>query len=152
MRIPVLFPFIAAGVLAAGAASAEDCSGTITSEEALKAENARYAAQTSNDFAAMERLFGEDLHYNHSSNVVDNKASYIQSMRSGDVRYRVMTPSDVKVRTYGCVAIITGVGNYEVTVKGKDMSVEIRYHAIWAKRSAGVQFISWQATRPPPKQ
>ncbi len=133
-------------------ALAEDCSGTITAEEALNAEAARYAAQTGNDFAAMGRLFGEDLHYNHSSNVVDNKASYIESMRSGDVRYRTMKQSDTKVRTYGCVAIITGAGDYEVTVKGKDISVQLRFHSIWAKRAGGVQFISWQATRFPPKQ
>ena len=40
----------------------------------------------------------------------------------------------------------------QVTVKGKEMSVQLRFHAIWAKRAAGVQFISWQATRFPPKQ
>ena len=149
---PLLSLILIFGLLGAGAAPAEACSGPITADEALAAENARYTAQTSNDFAAMEKLFGDDLHYNHSSNVVDGKASYIESMRSGDVRYRVMKQSDTKVRTYGCVAIITGQGDYEVTVKGKDMSVQLRFHSIWAKRAAGVQFISWQATRFPPKQ
>jgi len=33
----------------------------------MRAETARYAAQTANDFAAMEKLFGNDLTYNHSS-------------------------------------------------------------------------------------
>jgi len=149
---PLLSLTLVLGLLTAAGAAAEECSGTITKDEALAAENARYTAQTTNDFGAMEKLFGDDLHYNHSSNVVDGKASYIESMRSGDVRYRVMKQSDTKVRTYGCVAIITGQGDYEVTVKGKDMSVQIRFHAIWAKRAAGVQFISWQATRFPPKQ
>ncbi len=153
MRMQSLLSLILVlGLLGTGAAAAEECNGGITRDEALAAENARYTAQTTNDFAAMEKLFGDDLHYNHSSNVVDGKASYIESMRSGDVRYRVMKQSDAKVRTYGCVAIITGQGDYEVTVKGKDMSVQIRFHAIWAKRAAGVQFISWQATRFPPKQ
>ena len=41
----------------------------------MNAENARYAAQTSNDFAAMEKLFGSDLTYNHSSAATDNKAT-----------------------------------------------------------------------------
>jgi len=68
------------------------------------------------------------------------------------VIYRTMRRSDVTVRTYGCVAIITGVGNFDVTVKGEDLAVEIRVHSIWAKRAAGVQFISWEATRVPPKQ
>jgi len=152
MRLPLLSTLILVGSLAAGSAAAEDCSGTITTEEALSAEAARYAAQMSNDFAAMERLFGDDLFYNHSSNVVDNKASYIESMRSGDVRYRVMRQSDTKVRIYGCLAIITGAGDYDVTVKGKDISVQLRFHSIWAKRGSGVQFVSWEATRFPPKQ
>ena len=55
------------GFAAAGAASAQDCSGTITADQAMKAETARYAAQTSNDFAVMEKLFGNDLTYNYSS-------------------------------------------------------------------------------------
>ena len=60
----------------------------ITAEEALKAEDMRYAAQTSNDFAALERMFSPDLIYVHSSAIVDNKQSYIDSMRTGTVIYK----------------------------------------------------------------
>ncbi len=49
-----LFALIAMlALVTAGAVAAEECSGTITAEEAMKAEMARYAAQTANDFAAM---------------------------------------------------------------------------------------------------
>jgi hypothetical protein len=140
------------GVVSGSAAFAEDCSGTITADEALRAEDARYAAQTGDDFAALQRMIGEDLVYIRSSAVVDNKATYIESQRSGTVKYRSMKRSDVTVRTYGCLAIITALGNFDVTVKGQDISVELRFHSIWAKRAAGVQFISWNATRVPPKQ
>ena len=89
--------------------SAQECSGTITADEAMKAEAARYAAQTKNDFAAMEKLFGNDLTYNHSSAATDTKATSIEGMRSGRVKSREMKPnSDTKTRTYGCLAIITG--------------------------------------------
>lgn len=149
-----LFALIAMlGLVAAGAASAQDCSGTITADEAMKAETARYAAQTSNDFAAMEKLFGDDLAYNHSSAVSDDKAKYIDAMRSGRTKYRKMTPnSDVKTRTYGCVAIITGTAVYEVTSGGQDRTVPLRFTAIWAKRPSGLQFVSWQSTGIPPSQ
>lgn len=140
------------GALVSASARAEECSGAITAEEAQRAEDARYAAQTGDDFAALERLLGDDLVYIHSSALVDSKASYIESLRNGQVKYRTMKRSDVKIRTYGCVAIITGLGNFDVTVKGQDLSVEIRFHSIWAKRGNGVQFISWEATRTPPKQ
>jgi len=149
-----LFALIAMlGLVAAGAASAQDCSGTITADEAMKAETARYAAQTSNDFAAMEKLFGDDLTYNHSSAVSDDKAKYIDAMRSGRTKYRKMTPnSDVKTRTYGCVVIITGTAVYEVTSGGQDRTVPLRFTAIWAKRPSGLQFVSWQSTGIPPRQ
>jgi hypothetical protein len=120
---------------------------TITEAEALRAEDARYAAQMSNDFAAMERLFGDDLVYIHSSTVIDTKASFIESMRSGAVKYHAMTRGDVKVRTYGSVAIIAGSGSFQVTARGQDLRLELLFHAVWAKRAAGVQFVSWQATR-----
>ena len=139
-------------IVFAGSAFAQDCSGTITADEAWKAELARYAAQTSNDFAGMEKLFGNDLTYNHSSAATDSKASYIEGMRSGRTKYRKMTPNaDVKTRTYGCVAIITGTAAYEVTSRGEDRTVPLRFTAIWAKRPAGLEFVSWQSTGIPAK-
>lgn len=126
---------------------AQDCSGTITVAEALQAEDARYAAQMANDFAAMERLFGDDLVYIHSSTTEDTKASFIESMRSGTVRYRAMKRGEVTVRTYGCIAIISGRTSFQVTARGQDLALELLFHAVWAKRAAGIQFVSWQATR-----
>ncbi len=131
------------------ALGAQGCSGTITMEEVLQAEASRYAAQTANDFAAMERLFGDDLVYIHSSTTQDTKASFIESMRSGAVRYRKMTRGDVIVRTYGCIGILSGRARFEVTARGQDLVLELLFHSVWAKRAAGVQFVSWQATRLP---
>src|ERR1700760_2545755 len=93
--------FIACSILGAtiAGAKAAECNGAITADEALKAEDARYAAQTKSDFDAMQRLFGDDLVYVHSTAVVDSKASYIDRQRSG-LHYRVMKPSDVKVRVF----------------------------------------------------
>jgi hypothetical protein len=140
------------GLAGAGAAAAQDCSGTITADEAMKAETARYAAQTSNDFAAMEKMFGSDLTYNHSSAATDDKAAYIDAMRSGRAKYRKMTPNnDLKTRTYGCLAIITGTAVYEVTAGGQDRTVPLRFTAVWAKRPGGLEFVSWQSTGIPPR-
>lgn len=150
LRLLALFATL--GLVAAGAASAEECSGTITADEAMKAETARHAAQTANDFAAMEKMFGNDLTYNHSTAATDNKASYIDAMRSGRTKYRKMTPNnDVKTRTYGCLAIITGTAVYEVTSGGQDRTLPLRFTTIWAKRPSGLEFVSWQSTSIPPK-
>ena len=130
-------------------AKAAECDGAINADEALKAEDARYAAQTKSDFDALERLYGDDLIYVHSTAIVDSKASYIERQRSG-LHYRVMRPSDVKVRVFGCLAIITGRGDYEVTQNGQDSSPHLLFTAVWAKRGPNVQFVSWEST-PIPK-
>ncbi len=97
-------------------------------------------------------MFGNDLVYFHSSAATDNKESYIKSMQSGATKYKVMKRSETKVRTYGCVAIITGIVDVDVTSGGEDLKLKLRFHSEWAKRGQGLQFVSWQATRVPEKK
>jgi ketosteroid isomerase-like protein len=154
MKTQFLAGLVAGALTAAGSttAFAQGCSGTVTEQDVLQAEDARYAAQMANDFAAMDQLFGDDLVYTHTSAVTDGKASYTDSMRSGNVKYRVMRRSDVKVRTFGCVGVLTGQGDFDVTVKGQDLSVALRFTSVWARRGDALQFVSWESTRIPPKQ
>jgi Domain of unknown function (DUF4440) len=146
--IEVLRNFLKLDAVASGGGP-QECSGVITSDEALKAEDARFKAQMTGDVSAMQKLFGDELVYIHSSTVEDTKASFIESIRSGNVKYRKMSRGEIKVRTYGCIAIVSGRSQFEVTVKGEDRTLNLLFHAVWAKRAAGVQFVSWQATKLP---
>ena len=143
MGLVLAWAFVTVAQAAGGACN------PVSTEEALKAEDARYAAQMGDDFSAMDKLFSPDLVYIHTSSVLDNKASYIESMRSGAVKYKVMRRSEVTVRNHGCIAIINGIGNYDVRVKENDMNVVLRFTSIWQKTDAGLQFVSWQSTRMP---
>lgn len=118
----------------------------ITENEALAAEDARYQAQINARFDIMELMFGDELVYQHSSGALDDKTGFIRAISSGAVRYRTMERYDVKVRIYGGIAIITGRARFGVTVNGADSTVRLSFHSIWAKRGAGQQFVSWQAT------
>jgi len=129
-------------------AAGEACS-PINREEVLQAEDARYAAQMGDDYAAMDKLFSPELVYIHTSSVLDSKASYIESMHSGAVKYKVMRRSDVTVRHFGCIAIINGIGDYDVRVKDNDINVVLRFTSIWQKTNDGLKFVSWQSTRIP---
>ncbi len=127
----------------------ESNDSSITVADALQAEDARYEAQMDDDFDALEQLIGKDLVYIHSSTVQDTKASFMESLRSGKLVYNSMERSDTKVRIFGNVAIITGKAVFEVTAKGRDKTLNLLFHAVWVKRDAGLQFVSWQATRLP---
>ena len=147
--IGVLFATLMLSLVPIATARGQDCRAPVTAKEALAAEDARYAAQMRNDVAAMEKLFGDDLVYSHSTAAVDNKTTYIESMRSGRVKYRVMKRGEVQVRTYGCVAVITGRADFETTNQGQDSAVQLRFHTLWVKRGDALQFVSWQSTRLP---
>ena len=136
------------GLVPALYAHADACE-YITADEAQNAEQMRQVAQTTNDFDTLEKIFSPDLIYVHSSSVVDSKQSYIESMRSGAVVYKVMRHSDVVVRTFGCIAILTGNGNYDVRVNGKDVNVVLRFHSVWKKTDGELKYVSWQSTRIP---
>ena len=143
----ILFFFMSQMAAVAQAASCEQ----ISDNESLAAEDQRYAAQLEVDVEALGRLLADDLVYIHSNAQVDSKQAFIDSLRSGAVKYLTMKRSDVRVRTFGCVALITGLANYEVHFNGKDLSVELRFHSVWVRRDGRLQFISWQSTRTPPK-
>ena len=57
-----------------------------SSEEILAAENARVEALLRADYDAVDRLLGEDLTYTHSTAVLDTKAMFLESLRSGRLR------------------------------------------------------------------
>ena len=147
----MLFGCVLFGGLAAPARG-QQCKAPITAAEVERAEDARYVAQTTGDFKAMERIFDEDLVYTHSSAVTDSKASYLESLRSGATKYRAMRRSETRVRTWGCVAAITGVADFDLTSKGQDTSVKLRFQSLWVKRPDGLHFVSWNSTRIPPKE
>ena len=138
------------GLISTSAIAAE-CDSPITSEEALKAEDARYLIQANNDFDGMQRVFGDDLVYIHSTGFADDKASYIERQRA-NLHYRSVIRENAAVRVFGCVAIITGSANVDVTFKGADLALHLMFHSVWAKRGADLRFVSWESTTIPKKQ
>ena len=150
MRHYIAILFFCAMQMISGFTHAAPCE-PVTEAQVLAAEDARYAAQTRLDYTALERLLADDLVYIHSSAVVDNKQSYIDSMRNGSVRYLAMKCSEVQVRTFGCLAVMTGVGYFDVQIKDKLLNVELRFHSLWINREGRLQFVSWQSTRLPQK-
>jgi len=127
---------------------ANDCE-PIDTAEVLQAEQLRLASQMQNNLDAMSNLLDEKLVYVRNSGVVDTKLSYIDSMRKGDTVYEYIEHVNDAVRVYGCVAILTGKGKYDVRIGQKPLNLMLRYHSIWQKSHGQVRLVSWQATRLP---
>lgn len=118
--------------------------------DAVKAaELRRFEVMTAKDYTALATLLGDDLVYTHSSAAVDSKASYLESLTSGRVTYKVIKPTDLQVRVFGDIAVIHGVAAMNVDANGQAMVNTLRFTDIWARRDGRWQMIAWQSTRLP---
>jgi len=114
-------------------------------KEILALEDRRYAAMTTNDLVSLEALFHDDLVYTHSSAAVDDKASYLDALRSGKFRYKVAKRMEEKVRFTGDTALVTGRAEMEVDLNGAPKSLKLRFLNVWTKTPAGWKFIAWHS-------
>lgn len=113
------------------------------------AELRRFEVMTGKDYKALATLLGDDLVYTHSSAAVDSKASYLESLTSGRVTYKVIKPANLQVRVFGDIAVIHGEAAMNVDANGQVMNNTLRFTDIWTKRDGRWQMIAWQSTRMP---
>lgn len=118
-------------------------------KEVRAVEEKRYKAMLQNDFATLERLMADDLVYVHSSGAVDDKKSFIATLRSGSLHYKKISPDDTRVRIAGNLAVVTGKSSVEVDRDGKPQSFRVRFTAVYGRSGAGWRLVSWQTTRLP---
>jgi ketosteroid isomerase-like protein len=115
-------------------------------QEILALEDKRCAAMTGRDAEALAALLHDELVYTHSSAVVDDKASYVEAIRSGKTRYHSIKRSEERVRAYGDTAFVTGRAEIEVDVNGQHKSLRLRYLDAWTRTPRGWKFVAWQST------
>ena len=110
-------------------------------------DQSRFRAMVADDLKTLAAVLADDLVYIHSDGDVDSKEEFLQRLRSGSLRYRSIEPTDVRLRTYGNTAVVTGRAKMAVTRGGSDRDFEIRYTAVYRARSNHWQLVSWQSTR-----
>ena len=118
----------------------------MSEKEILALEDRRFAAMIERDFGKLQTLVHEGLLYTHSSGVTDTKASWLQSMQSGRVKYKQATCSERKVRIYGDVALITGRAQIEAEIAGQAKTLKLLFLNAWTRTPQGWQFVAWQST------
>ena len=74
-------------------------------QELLALEDKRFAAMIARDFAALDKLVHDELLYTHSSGVTDTKASWLEAMKSGKIKYKSASCSERQVRFFGEIAL-----------------------------------------------
>ena len=123
--------------------------GAAAGPDVQKLDAERFDAMIRGDALALDRLLADDLVYTHASGKVDSKASFLDDIKAGQLRYKSFRPEEPKLRVYGDTAVATGLASVEVNNHGQELSMKLRYTDVWVNRGGQWQMVAWQSTRLP---
>src|SRR5262245_1259798 len=121
-------------------------------DELLNLEANWVRALLATDMPALEAMFSDDLIYIHSSGGTQNKKDYLDSIRSGNLRYKTITPiGSPRVRSFGNTATVSS--RYDLNLEsgrtGKVTPYTIQYLTVWVNESGTWRIVSQQTTSVP---
>lgn len=109
-------------------------------------DQARTRATMAGDLDTLAEVFADTLRYVHSSASVDDKARYLDNLRSGFYQYTGFTDVKRDFQVHGDTVLVHGDVRIEVTVKGTPRVINSRYLAVWLKQGGVWRLGAWQST------
>lgn len=118
-------------------------------QEIDRAEDARYAAMIGGDMNVFASMLADEFVYHQPSGNVANKAAYVASLKSGDIKLTKAERYDVTIHVYGDTATAMGSTKVDLIMKGEPRQVDLRYLNVWVKRDGRWQLASRQSAYKP---
>jgi ketosteroid isomerase-like protein len=101
-------------------------------------------AAVKQDKAGLERFMAPDLQYAHAGGQTQNRDQYVAAVTKGPAHYESFTFSDVKVKLYGKVGVLTGF--VDVKMAGQDV-FRVRTLQVYTENNGQWQMAAHQSTR-----
>jgi ketosteroid isomerase-like protein len=114
----------------------------MSEQEVLRAERALQAAMRSSDVAGLDRLLHPDLLAVAPDGSMADKASDLESHRSGVFEIEALEEQDLRVVVAGDTAVTFVVLDIRGRIAGQDASGPMRYTRTWARGASGWQVLA----------
>jgi len=137
-------------VLAAAAAMAAAPQSGDPARQVLAVERARTEALDRGDISALGRIMADDVRYVHASGHVDTRESYLEGIRSGQLKYIFWKPEGLHVQMLGDTAVLSGkyaVRAIDLRVQKAPIDIDLLVLGVYAKRGGRWQLVAYQSTR-----
>lgn len=126
------------------------CGTTQASHETVEqVEQRRFAAMVAQDIAALEPLLAEELSYTHSTGEAESKPQFLETIRTGRLRYLAFDLKRVDVRRYGDLALLTGQLTARARRGEQELDLNLRFTDAYVQRDGRWQLVAWHSTRVP---
>lgn len=116
-------------------------------QEILRLEEERCEAILHNDAAAMQRLLADEFIVTDVQGKVHDKADEVALYKDARRQTESWDPSEVKVRVYGDMAVVTQRAAVKDVLEGDRRDVQLRLTHVWVERDGRWQAIARHATR-----
>jgi hypothetical protein len=103
-------------------------------------------AERNKDVEALDRLIGADFEGITPDGGVVGKETVIARFSSPELVLTRLEPSDVRVRLFWSVALVTGRTRMEGKMGAQTFSGHFRYGDLWVSRGGGWQVVASQMT------
>jgi ketosteroid isomerase-like protein len=114
--------------------------------EIIDMERQAREASIRRDVDFSQRTLAEDYVAITPLGQVTTKQDTVSARKSGQLRYETINVSDMVVRIYGDMAVVTARADVKGRQLGEDFSGPYRYTRVWVRRTGHWQAVSYQAT------
>lgn len=114
------------------------------------ADDARVTATVAGDRAKIAAILSEDLRYAHSNGVMDTKASMIDALMTGRLKY-VAWDYEERSFTFPLPGMALMTGRARVTVAKPEGAADmtLTFLGVWREEKGHWRFLAWQSGRLP---
>jgi ketosteroid isomerase-like protein len=116
-------------------------------KELIKLENDWNNAIVKVDMAALNRVMADDWTIIDPDGIIETKAEYLASIKSGETVLTSAVGDQWNVRVYGDAAVVLDRWTTKGQYKGKDVSGQYRYTDTWVKKAGRWQCVATAGTK-----
>ncbi len=131
-------------LLAIGAAAQPD-----TEQELMRLEQVWNQAHLNNDAAVLETLWADDLTVMVPGMAAMSKSDVLSFVKTGRMKFSRYETTDLKVRSFGDTAIVSGNLFRSRTLEGKLHEDRWQFMKVYARRNGNWRVVAFTATEAP---
>jgi len=119
-------------------------------EDFMHLETVWNGAHRDGDADALDRLWASDLEIDVPGMAPMTKAEAVAFARTGRMRFERYETSQIKVRTYGDTAVVTGRLQRTRTVDNRQRADDWRFTKVYTRQAGTWRVVSFHASDSPP--
>ncbi len=119
-------------------------SGVGAESELIRLNNLYDSAIVHEDITTLKRLYAKDYVYTNPEGKLLTKDEQTTSISSSEIKWHEGKSTEVRVKVYGKMAIVTGLFVARGDYRGNPLNINERYTSVWMKGDTSWQLIAEQ--------